>query len=139
MELEFDSPAARGLRRYVGLVARACGSGMDCSFIELERPVSAYLPVDGRIPGFPDLDVALCWQEGRGWAAGVETHSAEELVLLTHLDGDVLPDPQRVARFLCDVRGGDLSGGALPEPPGSRGTEDPLERLAGYDQSELVH
>ena len=39
MELEFDSPAARGLRRYVGLVAQACELGMDCSFIELERPV----------------------------------------------------------------------------------------------------
>lgn len=137
MELEFDSPAARGLRRYVGLVAQACELGMDCSFIELERPVSAYLPVDGRVPGFPDVDVALCWQEGRGWAAGVEPHSAEELVLITQLRGDVLPDPERVARFLREVRGGDLSGDEVTGRP--RTADDLLDRLAGYDQPELVH
>ena len=134
MDLDFDSPAANGLRRYIRLVADELGLTGESSYVQLEPPAHAYLAVDGRFKSFPARDVALLWDEEHGWAAGVETHSGEDVMVLAYLGKDVLPAPRTVARFVRS-----LSGEAGPvEPPAFRrpGDHDDLEtRLAAYADS----
>ncbi|MFL6142017.1 MAG: DUF6292 family protein [Labedaea sp.] len=129
MDLEFDGFAAQGLRRYVRDVAEACGLGPDSSVVEPDRPMCAYLPVDGRLPLFPNQDLALWWHEENGWAAGLEVHSGVDLIPLCYLDGDLLPAPQAVARFLADFLAGTQPGQVVP--PVRRRQEDLLTRLGG--------
>ncbi|HEV2777805.1 MAG TPA: DUF6292 family protein [Actinophytocola sp.] len=138
MELDFEDAAARGLRGYVRLVAEACGAGPNCSFIEWDRPLRAYIAVDGRLPGFPTRDVALWWQEEHGWAAGIETHSGQDIILLTYLGTEALPAPRVVARFLAEVLGRRHPG--QPQPPALRRVtdDDLLDRLADYARPALV-
>jgi Family of unknown function (DUF6292) len=139
VDLEFEVGPARGLRRYVRLVAEACGVGPDGFFLELDRPLRAYLAVDGRLPRFPTRDVALCWHEEHGWAAGIEAHSGRDLVLLTYLGVDVLPAPRIVAQFLTELFAEQFPG--QPNPPELRrvtDTDDLLDRLASYAQPAVM-
>ncbi|GAA1192461.1 DUF6292 family protein [Prauserella alba] len=70
-------------------------------------PASAYIAVAGRLPGFPDRDVALVWDERHGWGAAIETHSGEDLLMVSYLGGnDPVPEPDRVARFAARVLDG---------------------------------
>ena len=71
MDLDQDGAAARGLRRYVHLVAEAVGVGEEASTIQFDDPVSAYLALDRCSPQHPDQDLALLWDERQGWALGV--------------------------------------------------------------------
>ncbi|MFC4852082.1 DUF6292 family protein [Actinophytocola glycyrrhizae] len=103
MELDFDDTVVLGLHGYVRMVSRALGLRGECSYVQPDRPVSAYLAVDGRLPGHPDRDVALLWDEHRGWSAAVETDSGEELVTVTHLGQDLLPAPETVAAWARDL------------------------------------
>ncbi|MFL6143779.1 MAG: DUF6292 family protein [Labedaea sp.] len=138
LESEDDRPA-RGLHRYVQLVAEACGVGPDGFFLELERPLRAYLAVDGRLPQFPTRDVALWWEEEHGWAAGIETHSGRNLILLTYLGLDALPAPQAVVHFLADLFTERFPG--QPNPPALRRVTDTdglLDRLASYARPAVV-
>jgi hypothetical protein len=129
MELEFDGFAAQGLRRYVREVAEACGLGPDSSVVEPDRPMCAYLPVDGRLPLFPTHDIALWWHEEKGWAAGLEVHSGADLIPLCYLGGDLRPAPRVVARFLADFLAGTQLGQL--EPRGRLSTDRETTTLTG--------
>jgi uncharacterized protein DUF6292 len=101
MELENWGQPARGLREYIRLVADMCGTG-EAFAVRLERPLSAYIPLEARVPGFPELDVALVWDERTGWHSALETTTNNELAILSYLDGSVCPPPERVAEFAAN-------------------------------------
>jgi hypothetical protein len=133
MDLEFGSLTAQGLPRYVRLVADALGLVGESSFVQLEPPANAYLALDGRLSLFPTHDVALVWDEEHGWAAGIETSSGDDIVVLTYLGDDILPAPRVVARFARSVFGNELPG--QPQPPTLRTVNDDDDlhaRLAAY-------
>ncbi|QWF81104.1 DUF6292 family protein [Amycolatopsis sp. CA-230715] len=112
-----DLRTARALRGYVAAVARAVGVGFESCTVDLDVPVSAYVALDGRHPGFPDRDLALLWDERHGWSAAIETHSGEDLIVLTYLGGStVVPCPDAVAEFAAAVTAGGSECGQ-PEPP----------------------
>ncbi|MFI9811935.1 DUF6292 family protein [Saccharothrix variisporea] len=112
MALDFEDAATSALREYVRLVTKALGLSGECSVVQAERPASAYLAVDGHLPGFPECDAALVWDERRGWAAAVESDSGQDLVVRERLDGDVLPAPGVVASWANEV----LRGETVPRP-----------------------
>ncbi|KOX24805.1 hypothetical protein ADK67_17800 [Saccharothrix sp. NRRL B-16348] len=102
MDWEFDDDsAARALLAYVSKVTRALGLSGECSCVQSDGSrLGAYLALDGHLPGFADRDVALLWEEGRGWAVAVEADSAEPPFVLARLRGPVLPEPAAVARWV---------------------------------------
>ncbi|GGP68763.1 DUF6292 family protein [Saccharothrix coeruleofusca] len=106
MELEFDDAKVRGLRGYVRQVTEELGLSGESSFVQVERPVGAYLALDGRLPGFPDRDVALLWEEDLGWSAAVETHSGEDLLVQAYFGPDTTPSPRAVARWVRELFAG---------------------------------
>ncbi|WP_410589963.1 DUF6292 family protein [Amycolatopsis sp. lyj-23] len=120
----------RGLRAYLGEVARALGFGLESCTVDVDVPVSAYLAVDWRLRRFPERDVALLWDEVHGWAAAVEAACGEDMIVLSYLGGeDVLPPPDEVVRFLTALR----AGAGEPDCPGS-----PVLRRAGRHQELLA-
>lgn len=128
MELDLYGAPARGLRRYVWLVAEALGVGPGCCYVQLESPVQAYIPLDERLPRLPGSDVALIWDATHGWAAGVEDGLSAEVVPLSYLTGDILPAPEVVAGFVASFLAGDPH--CAPEPPAP--IRDLPERLAAF-------
>jgi len=123
MELESWSQPARGLREYFRQVAQACGSGEAFS-VRVERPLTGYIPLEGRVPAFPELDVALVWDERTGWRSALEPATNDDLVTLSFLDSSICPAPEEVARFAANPG----SGAATPAAP----VEDLLDRLSEY-------
>lgn len=112
------------LRHYLDGVAAALDVGLESSTIDLDTPVSAYLALDHRLPAFPDRDLALVWDEEHGWAAAIETHSGEDLIIVSYLDSDtVAPPSERVVEFVRDLRRGD-SRSSRPDPPALRTAGD---------------
>lgn len=133
MDLEFNGLPARGLRRYVRLVGELLELSGPSSYFQLEPPVTAYLALEGCTPDFPDHDVALLWDENRGWAAAIESQDGSEFITLSYLGTDVLPPPQFVARFARQFLAGDSPGRLDPPCVRSADTVDDLpRRLAGY-------
>uniref|UniRef100_UPI0035E4303C DUF6292 family protein n=1 Tax=Amycolatopsis pithecellobii TaxID=664692 RepID=UPI0035E4303C len=65
-------------------VTDALGIGLESCTVDHDSPVSAYVALDGRLPHYPDRDVALLWDERHGWAAAIETHSGEDLIVLRY-------------------------------------------------------
>ncbi len=113
-----SDPYHRALRGYLATVANALGIGMESCALDIDTPVSAYLAVDHKVLAFPDRDVAVLWDEERGWSVAMETHSGEDLILLAGLGGDtVAPPAEIVARFVEDVCAG-------------KATDDPLASVA---------
>lgn len=93
-----------GLPGYLHRVATAVG--VDPAHVEATTsalPATGYLALSHRLASFPELDLALLWDEESGWAAALET-PAGELILLDCLTGDVLPAPHTVADFLTRLR-----------------------------------
>ncbi|HEY0452859.1 DUF6292 family protein [Actinophytocola sp.] len=133
MELEPRSRTVGGLRRYVGLVTEALGCSGDAFWVQPEAPVTAYIPIDDRVPAFPDRDLALLWDERHGWCGAIETASGEDLIVLSYLGSDILPPPRVVARFAAALVAG--AGPGQAAPPGFRATDaddDLADRLAAY-------
>ncbi|GAA1277517.1 DUF6292 family protein [Saccharothrix sp. BKS2] len=97
MDWEFDENAIRALRAYALRVTRALGLTGESSYVQED---TAYLALDGRLPGFPDRDVALLWDAERGWAVAVESDSSEPPFVLARLRGPVRPEPAAVARWV---------------------------------------
>ena len=122
MELESWGQPARGLREYFRLVAEACGSGEAFS-VRLERPLSGYIPLEERVAAFPELDVALVWDERTGWRSVLEPPT-NDLITLSYLDTSVCPPPAEVAEFAA--RPG--AGAATP----ARVDADVLDLLSEY-------
>jgi hypothetical protein len=107
----------RALRGYLAATADCLGVGLESCTIDVDLPTSAYLAVNRRLPEFPDRDLALLWDEVHGWAAAIETHSGEDLIVVSYLDATtVTPPPRRVARFLRELCAG-RSGPGRPDPP----------------------
>lgn len=131
MDLDGDAAPARGLRRYVRLVADTLGLRGGW-FVQLETPVTAYLALQRRLAEYPGNDVALSWDEENGWGLAVESNHGE-LDVVGYLAGEVLPSPERVGRFVDAVFSGQGTGRC--DPPGLRrvGSRDDLwKRLAAY-------
>jgi hypothetical protein len=113
-----DAPETygRGLRGYVAAVAAGLGVGFESCAIDATPPAWAYVALDVRVTRFPDRELALLWDERQGWSAAVETHSGEDLVVLTYRGGDLVPKPAEVAAFVTAVLADDQSVGQ-PGPP----------------------
>jgi hypothetical protein len=125
MDLDEDDPAARGLRRYVGLVADAIGVGSGASLVQLDEPVGVYLPLDRR----GDRDLALLWDERCGWALAVESGRGVDLAITGFLASELLPAPRVVADYVRrGCRHGDFGTRSAPvfDPT------DLISRLADY-------
>ncbi|GAA1959615.1 DUF6292 family protein [Amycolatopsis minnesotensis] len=113
-------PALTALWTYLGDVTTALGIGPESCTVDHDSPVSAYVALDERLPGYPDRDVALLWDEARGWAAAVETHSGEDLIVLRYLGGrTIVPAPREIARFVTALHEDDHRIGRL-DPPAIR-------------------
>jgi hypothetical protein len=123
MELESWGQPARGLREYFRLVAQACGSGEAYS-VRLERPLSGYIPLEERVAAFPEVNVALVWDERTGWRSVLEPLTNNDLITLSYLDTSVCPSPEEVAAFAANPG----SGATAPVRPEG----DVLELLAEY-------
>lgn len=133
MNLHFHSPAARGLRRYVRLVAAALAPVVDTAAVHWDHPPSAYLALSGRLRWFPERDLALTWDGDRGWAMVLATCATGALTPLRYQGTDVLPAPRDVATFSGRLFRDEFAG--LADPPPGRGAEHAREvalRLAGY-------
>jgi hypothetical protein len=121
LDLDFDDTTLRGLRNYVRRVTRALGLRGECSYVHADDQsddgASAYVALDGRLPRYPDRDVALLWDDRDGWAAAIETHSGEDLRLVAHLCDEVFPPPEVVADAVRDLFG--HSGDETPPAPES--------------------
>ena len=134
--MDLDPRTSRGLQRYVGLVTEDLGYTGQAFHVQLESPAHAYIPLDERMPAFPDRDVALLWDERHGWCGAIETASGEDLIVLSYLGSDVLPAPRVVARFATELVAG--SGPGQAEPPAFRtrdAHDDLAARLARYAPS----
>lgn len=139
MDLTGDTPEASGLRRYVVLVVVAVGAPEDGFSVDLDPPVSAYVAVQQRIPGLPDWDFALTWDECNGWAAAIETSAmryvGDDLIVLAYLGRDVLPPPCLVALFAAGLLRGEQLGQLDPPEFRSADADDDLQqRLAHYSR-----
>lgn len=123
---------ARGLRRYVTLVAQHAGVGAEACSIQFAPPVGAYVALDQHLPRFPERDVALLWDTTCGWALAIETHGGADLTVLGYLARDVLPLPHEVADGLRRaVRG---VGTGFSRPPATRADDDLTASLTHYAQ-----
>jgi hypothetical protein len=125
MVLESWGPTGLGLREYFRLVAEACGCSGEVFSVQHEPPFSGYLPLETRVPAFPEVDVALLWDERTGWSTALETRT-NELVVLSYLDTGLVPSPEAVAEFASNPGSGSASPTA--EPAG----EDVHALLAEY-------
>lgn len=130
MELESWSQPARGLREYFRRVADACGSGEAFS-LRLERPLTGYVPLEQRVPAFPELDVALVWDERTGWRSVLEPATTNDLETLSYLTGSVCPPPEEVAEFAARPAAGASAASV-------RDAEDVLDLLSEYAVVRLL-
>ena len=102
----WDRPA-RELREHVRQVAEALGCTGEAYVVDAEEPMSAYVPLDQHLYGFPDRDAALLWDTEHGWSAVVE--DPEEPLVVAYL-GERRPDPTACATFVTDLVAGSGSG-----------------------------
>jgi hypothetical protein len=110
-------PAFTALRAHLADVTAALGVGLESCTVDHDTPVSAYVALDDRLPGYPGRDIALLWDEVNGWAAAIETHCGEDLIVLRYLGGPtVVPSPEHVARFVRALREDDHRIGRLDPP-----------------------
>lgn len=119
-----------GLRRYAEAVASALGVGPEATCCEFDSSASAYIALTDPLPGFPDRDVALLWDDTHGWSLCVETHSGEDLILLAYLATTVLPEPETVAACVAEIRACD----EIPTPrlPPAYASSELREGLLDY-------
>jgi hypothetical protein len=110
--LGLEDPAPRPVRlcdrlaTYVHQVAAAIGVSADASAHEVTGTASAHIALDERCVTRPDDDLTLAWDERLGWYIAVETAPGEPPVVLGYLDGDAVPAPMTVARFVADTTEG---------------------------------
>jgi hypothetical protein len=134
MEIYFEDTVGRGLRHYVRLVSEALGLRGDCSYVQTDELACAYIALDGRLRQYPDEDVALLWDEGRGWSAAVETHSGKDPLVVAHLDRDVLPAPSDVAAWTRNLfrPHATVAEDGRGEPRAAAEADHVRDRLLGY-------
>lgn len=122
----------RGLRCYVIRVAAGLGLGAESLWCELADTDNAYLALRDQLPANPTRDLALLWDDTRGWALGMETGSGEDPLILARYGTDLLPPPEDVLAFAKTIIAHYPDTALVPAT--RRPTEpDALEtRLAGY-------
>lgn len=120
--------AESALRAYLAVVADALGVPPKSTCAMPGPPASAYIALDEDLPGFPDRDLALLWEDTQGWAAAIETHSGEDVIVVAYLGKEVVPAPREVVAFLRDLLA-DAHPGQL-EPPNFERCPDLTQRLA---------
>ncbi len=98
-DIDFDDTVDRRVRQYVREVVTGLGLHGDSSYVDTEPRAGAYVALDGRLPDFPDHDVALLWNELTGWSVAVEDRRAE-LVEIERLGGDPQPAPATVVGWV---------------------------------------
>lgn len=131
MGLDFDDAVTRSLHEYARAVARALGVVGDSWCVETEPRAEVYLALDVRLASFPDRDVALLWDERRGWSVAVETGSGEDLIVVETYAGGVRPPPEAVARWAERVFGAWSTGTARTPSPRRGDRADLPDRSGG--------
>lgn len=125
--------AARGLRRYVTLVADAVSADAHACTSDVDTTARAYIVIDDTIPRYPDRDVALLWNDEHGWSAAIETGCGEDTIMLAYLGHSLLPPPRIVAEFLADLLADCHPGQPTPPDLGENTDHDDLNHmLAAY-------
>jgi hypothetical protein len=117
------SALSRSLADYVQQVAAALGVPAHAVAYEVSDTATAYLGLMQRSPNHPTRDLMLVWDEKLGWYLAVETHPEETVLVLSHLRGDVVPDPAVVARFVGAV----IAGGHIDR---LHSVQPPLDRIS---------
>lgn len=133
MDMDFDDGVLRALHGYVGQVSEALGLRGESWYVQADDVACAYIALERRLDRFPNRDLALLWDDNRGWSAAIETHSGEDLLVVDRFGREVLPRPAAVAAWvegLFDRTG----GGRAPdeEPPFPDDGADLTVRLAAY-------
>jgi hypothetical protein len=123
------------LPAYLAAVSAAVGVGVESCTADFGNPASAYIALDTRLPRHPGRDVALLWDERHGWSAALENDSGQDLLVVAYLGGELVPRPQRLARFLAAVRRGDVPA-VLGTPVLRDGEAVLLEGLRSYRPDE---
>jgi hypothetical protein len=136
MELDFDGSVVRGLHRYVCLVNQALGLPSECFYVQADTSIGVYLALDGRLDGYPDRDVALLWDENRGWTAAIEMHGGEDMLVVAGFDEDVLPPPKTVATWVRNLFTG--MGPANPPAAAPAPAGRTRRRLAAYTTDDAA-
>lgn len=113
-----DDAAVAELHDYARAVARALGVVGDSWCVQAEPHAEIYLALDIRLERFPEQDVALLWQERRGWSVVVETSGEDALVVVETRRGGVRPAACQVVRWAEEVFG--RWSTAAPVPPRPR-------------------
>lgn len=126
MELDNGMEPVRGLRRYLELVGSTVGVNEDLVVWTGDVPAAAYIPLDG------------LWDEESGWAAAIETDTGYDLIEVSYLDGDVLPPPGEVKRFVAALLAGGWPGRPDRVVLRSAGDDGLRTRLADYAGSRGV-
>lgn len=98
------------LHAYVDAVAHRLGIRPEYTSCDVSESTSAYLALADRLPGFPDRDLALIWDERFGWAAAIESGCGEDLTLVAFLGTEPVPPPQAVAAFVNELLTGTNPG-----------------------------
>lgn len=115
------SALSRSLAGYVEQVAAAIGVPTHAVAYEVSDTATAYLGLMQRSPNHPSRDLMLVWDEKLGWYIAVETHPEETILVLSHLRGDVVPEPAAVARFVrAVIAGGHVDRLHSVQPPVDR-------------------
>lgn len=138
MNVHFEDTLTWGLRTYLRLITEALGLRGECSYVQSQHPMGVYLALDGRLPGFPDHDVALLWDEESGWSAAVESAGGNELTVVDHLGQQVLPAPGAVTRWVHQLRRDESRHRGRPVWLRSASDDDLLARLAAYAVDDLT-
>ncbi|MEV4605060.1 DUF6292 family protein [Amycolatopsis sp. NPDC049253] len=115
IDIPTGHPAAPALTPYLRAVTAELGIGLESCTVDHASPLSAYVALDQQHPAYPGRDFALLWDEERGWAAAIETHSGEDLIVVRYLGGSVAPRPRQVVRFVEAVLADDHTLGT-PHP-----------------------
>ena len=134
--------SARGLNCYVGAVAAALGLPPDAYCSEVDKLCTAYVALEHRFPGHVDLDVALLWDEERGWTVAIETLTVDDPVMLAYLGADILPDPGAVVAFVQQLVAGEIPAQRSAPALRCRGDNDGLAQrliLSNRERSRRQH
>ncbi|GHH39880.1 DUF6292 family protein [Lentzea cavernae] len=121
---------AGALDRYVHAVAAALDVPSHGISFEVTDTATAYIALGCRAPEHPDRDVMLVWSATQGWAVSIETDPAEPRIVLGRSTGDVVQDPESVARLVAEsVRGARAVPASITLPVG---WSDLAERMDRY-------
>jgi hypothetical protein len=110
-------PLNRRLAAYVRQVAVAVGVPTEATGHEVTDTATAYIALDERCVTHPDHDLMLVWDERLGWYVAVETNPTEPPEVVAYLEGDAVPAPAMVARFVSETTSGRCTSRIRPVLP----------------------